>query len=71
MSVVEQNTLLRTIPAMTKFLYSMRHFISKYIYMYFPTFYSGILSGIYSDILSDMGTAGPQPRAPLGACSAH
>ena len=31
---------------------------------YVLTFYSAILSGIYSDILSDMGTAGPQPRAP-------
>ena len=37
---------------------------------------SGILSGIYSDILSDisdMGTAGPQPRAPdlSGHCHAE
>ena len=37
---------------------------------------SGILSGIYSDIpsdISDMGTAGPQPRAPdlSGHCHAE
>ena len=39
-------------------------FILALILASYLTFCSGILPGIYSDTFSDMGTAGPQPRAP-------
>ena len=41
--MVEKNTLLPVIPAMTKFLYRMRHFISKYIQYIWHIYISNIL----------------------------